>query len=69
MKLTAKHTEHVTLSQCVKFTLAIQIVLLFTASNPLRLVIDTSLCFVATSADRKFTLRERSCGWYIGEDS
>lgn len=37
--------------------------------SPLVLVTDTSLCFVATSADRKLTLREWPSGWYIGEDS
>lgn len=57
------------MSQCVALTLAVQIVLLFTASAPLELVIDTSLCFVATSADRKLTLREWPSGWYISEDS
>lgn len=40
-----------------------------TAIYCLVLVIDTSLCFVATSADRKLTLREGPSGWYIGEDS
>lgn len=37
--------------------------------SPPVLVIDTSLCFVTTSADRKLTLREWPSGWYIGEDS
>lgn len=66
MKLTAKHKEHVSLCQiyaCYSNSPAIYCL------SPLVIVIDASLCFVATSAHRKLTWREWPSGWCIGVDS